>query len=174
MKRSSPPDHLGQHDVTYHTIIATPWEGVRLGLVMHDGALCQVDFLDASTATRSARDPILREVVARLQQYFLESRTPLDVPLALAGTEFQRRVWAALRRIPVGITRHYGDLARELGSSARAVGGACRANPVPVFVPCHRVVARHGQGGFMGQTEGAAARLKAALLAHEVAHPRDD
>jgi methylated-DNA-[protein]-cysteine S-methyltransferase len=86
----------------------------------------------------------------------------------MAGTPFQRRVWHALRRIPSGCTRSYGELARELGSSARAVGGACRRNPIPIVVPCHRVIAAGGgAGGFMGQRSGDALAIKTWLLDHE-------
>ena len=76
-------------------------------------------------------------------------------------------MWDALWRIPAGQTRSYGEVAQHLGSSARAVGGACRANPIPVIIPCHRVVGAHGMGGFMGVTAGRGLRLKQRLLAHE-------
>jgi methylated-DNA-[protein]-cysteine S-methyltransferase len=72
--------------------------------------------------------------------------------------------------IPPGRTRSYGDIAAELGSSARAVGNACRANPIPLFIPCHRVVAKHGLGGFGGQTRGRLPEIKAWLLRHEQSH----
>lgn len=88
---------------------------------------------------------------------------PSDVP----GTAFQRRVWRALQAIPPGHTRTYGALATELGTAARAIGGACRSNPCALFIPCHRVVAKGGAGGFMGARGGARIDLKAALLRHE-------
>ncbi len=89
------------------------------------------------------------------------------------GTPFQRRVWRALQDIPPGQTRSYGELAARLGSGARAVGNACRRNPVPLIVPCHRVVGAHGPGGFSGQTGGAALQRKLWLLAHEGIMPGD-
>ena len=86
----------------------------------------------------------------------------------MRGTPFQRRVWQALRGIPSGSTCSYGELAHELGSSARAVGGACRRNPIPIVVPCHRVAAAAGGvGGFMGQRDGEALTIKQWLLDHE-------
>jgi methylated-DNA-[protein]-cysteine S-methyltransferase len=88
-------------------------------------------------------------------------------PLRLSGTPFQRRVWARLRQIPPGATRTYGELARQLETSPRAVGGACRANPVALFVPCHRVVAASGAGGFYGQSTGRWPAIKRWLLARE-------
>lgn len=87
-----------------------------------------------------------------------------------AGTEFQRRVWRACRRIRRGETRTYGELARELGigrGGARAVGQALRANPLPILVPCHRVVAAHGDGGYAGATRGALLGVKQTLLKAE-------
>jgi methylated-DNA-[protein]-cysteine S-methyltransferase len=97
-------------------------------------------------------------------------RAPDDVP---QGSEHARRVWRALCRIPVGETRTYGEIAREIGSSPRAVGQACRANPWPLFVPCHRVVPGRGArtpnpaGAYAGQLEGPLAGVKAWLLEHE-------
>ena len=87
------------------------------------------------------------------------------------GSPHSRKVWQALCRIPVGETRSYGEIAREIGSSPRAVGQACRANPWPVFIPCHRVIPAHGSGkgpgGYAGQRQGALADIKAWLLEHE-------
>lgn len=84
-----------------------------------------------------------------------------------SGTDFQRRVWLALSRIPPGEVRTYGELARELGSGPRAVAGACRANPWPLVVPCHRIVAARGEGGYCGHTQGPYLTIKQWLLAHE-------
>lgn len=84
-----------------------------------------------------------------------------------AGTAFQHRVWSAMREIPAGETRSYGSLAREVNSGARAVANACRHNPLPIVIPCHRVVARHGLGGFSGQTAGPAISRKVWMLRHE-------
>ena len=104
---------------------------------------------------------------AALERYFRDGRAGLDLPLAPAGTPFQHRVWQALRAIPPGSTRTYGELARELGTSARAIGGACRANPCLIAVPCHRVVARDGLGGFAGERGGKRLAVKRWLLRHE-------
>jgi len=91
----------------------------------------------------------------------------LNLPIELQGTPFQRRVWKALREIPPGRTITYSELARQLGTGARAVGGACRANPCPIVVPCHRVVAVNGLGGFSGDTSGRKLEIKRWLLRHE-------
>lgn len=84
------------------------------------------------------------------------------------GTTFQQRVWRAMREIPVGQTRTYGELAAMLESGPRAVANACGANPLPLYNPCHRIVASHGLGGFMQGVEGGLA-IKRWLLAHEQA-----
>jgi methylated-DNA-[protein]-cysteine S-methyltransferase len=84
-----------------------------------------------------------------------------------AGTSFQRRVWQLIAAIPAGRTRTYAGIAAELGSGPRAVGGACRANPYPLLVPCHRVVAVNGLGGFAGDTDGQLLAFKRRLLTHE-------
>jgi methylated-DNA-[protein]-cysteine S-methyltransferase len=109
--------------------------------------------------------PLARRVVALLRGYFQDPRRRMDLPRAPAGTPFQQRVWSAIRAIPPGQIRTYGELARKLHTSSRAIGQACRANPLPLLIPCHRVVAARGLGGFMGA--GAALDIKRWLLAHE-------
>ena len=92
---------------------------------------------------------------------------PIILPLAIQGSEFQRRVWAAIARIPSGATRTYGELAVELGSTARAVGQACGDNRLPLAIPCHRVVAARDMGGFAHRTDRVMLDVKRWLLAHE-------
>jgi len=107
--------------------------------------------------------PVLERARQELTEYFAGERLAFDLPLSLAGTPFQRAVWAALCRIPPGETRSYGQLAAELGGGARAVGSANARNPVSIVVPCHRVVGANGR--LTGYAGGEAA--KAWLLAHE-------
>ena len=90
--------------------------------------------------------------------------------MVISGTEFQKKVWKVMSLIAPGETRTYGDIAKELNTSPRAVGNACRSNPVPIFIPCHRVISSSGNGGFMGQTKGEAIAIKEWLLAHEIKH----
>ena len=104
--------------------------------------------------------PLLRQAIAQVQDYFDGSRTDFDLPLSPHGSAFQRRVWAALCAIPAGETRSYGDLARQLGSSARAIGQANGSNPIPILIPCHRVVGAGGAlGGYSGGEGPATKRL---------------
>ena len=87
--------------------------------------------------------------------------------MELLGTPFQQAVWHALRDIPPGSPLTYGQLAKQLGTAARAVGGACGANPIPIIVPCHRVVSASGIGGFMQTCYLGPLNIKSWLLAHE-------
>ena len=117
---------------------------------------------------------VLRAAVAWLEDYFAGRWRPVDFALRPEGTPFQRQVWSEIARLPAGATATYGEIAARLGTSARAVGGACAANPLPVLIPCHRVVAAGGgPGGYSGGA-GAARGIatKRALLAHEAAAPR--
>ena len=99
--------------------------------------------------------------------YLADPHTLIPVQLPSGGTPYQQKVWQALQRIPVGEVRTYGELAKELGSCARAVAQACRANPLPIFIPCHRVVSASGIGGYMGKTDGPQLEIKRWLLHHE-------
>lgn len=107
--------------------------------------------------------------VRELDEYFSGKRREFSVRQDPAGTPFQLAVWAALRRIPYGEVRTYGEVARMIGrpQAVRAVGGACHANPVIVITPCHRVVAANGAGGFGGGLEN-----KRRLLAIETGDDR--
>ena len=127
-----------------------------------DGAIVALDW---GRGRDQARSPLLDEAVAQLQDYFDGGRSDFDLPLRAHGTAFQQRVWDALRAIPIGQTRSYGELAKLLGSSARAVGQANGSNPIPIFIPCHRVLAAAGAlGGYSG-LEGPPTKLW--LLEHE-------
>lgn len=115
---------------------------------------------------RDAEDwpPVLKETATQLEQYFAGERRDFDVPMELDGTAFQREVWTELTRIPYGETISYGELARRVGRphAPRAVGQANGRNPIPIIVPCHRVLASNGIGGYGGGLE-----VKRALLAIE-------
>ncbi len=149
----------------YHAVIAAPFG--RLGVRLADGRLADIDFLDSKIPLRAPRDVSSRRVCTALRAYLKNPRSKFRLALETGGTDFQQRVWRALQRIPAGKVLSYGELARKLHTGPRAVGNACRANPVPVVVPCHRVVASNGKGGFMGKTGGRALVIKDWLLAHE-------
>jgi methylated-DNA-[protein]-cysteine S-methyltransferase len=119
--------------------------------------------------TGSAAQQMVARARAAFERYFEGSPTELyALPLDLHGSEFQRRVWRALRAIPIGATASYGEIARRVGSpgAARAVGDANRRNPIAIAVPCHRVIG--GDGRLVGYAGGLA--RKRWLLAHEAAY----
>lgn len=101
-------------------------------------------------AEESAPSPVALEAERQLTQYFAGERKTFDLPLRMDGTEFQRKVWRALCDIPYGEVRTYGDIARAVGNprACRAIGGANHKNPICIIVPCHRVVAANGIGGY--------------------------
>ena len=139
----------------------------RLGIRLCGGRVRAIEFLSARCALRPAAGADSRRGVAALDDYFAGRARVQNLEIALDGTDFQQRVWRALQAIPVGQVMTYGALAHRLGSSARAVGNACRRNPVPILVPCHRVIAAKGLGGFSGDTGGHLVDIKRRLLAHE-------
>lgn len=107
--------------------------------------------LDWGRGRDQEETPLLCRARDQLQDYFDGKRLTFDLPLAPHGSAFQKRVWAALRAIPPGETRSYADIAGAVGSAPRAVGGANGANPIPIIIPCHRVVAADGSlGGYSG------------------------
>ena len=103
----------------------------------------------------------MMQAKAQLVEYFAGDRQDFDLPLTPRGSAFQQDFYAALCAIPYGRTREYGELAKDLGVSAQAIGQACGANPIPIFIPCHRVLAANGLGGFSG---GGGIEAKVELL----------
>ena len=116
-------------------------------------------------ARQPASSPVLKEAARQLERYFARRLERFDLPLAAHGTDFQKRVWAMMRDIPYGETATYGGMAKALGSGPRPVGLACGRNPIPIIVPCHRVLGSGGkEGGFSG---GTGLPTKRQLLAIE-------
>jgi len=139
----------------------------RLGFRVAGDALGELVFLSGHHRLLIPRSGVARHIAQLLEAYFADPKTRFDIKLQVSGTPFQRQVWKQLQAIPVGEVTTYGAIARRLGSSPRAVGNACRANPVPIVVPCHRVVSRDGVGGFAGDTRGRLVTVKKQLLRHE-------
>ncbi len=131
-----------------------------------DGHLHNIDFVKRA-GLAVTQDKLLAEAQKQIQGYLASGKFVFDLPLNPEGTEFQRRVWAELQKIPAGEVRTYGDISAILHSSPRAVGNACRKNPIPLIIPCHRVVSQQGIGGFAGQTQGHKITIKQQLLRHE-------
>lgn len=157
----------------YNALVATPIgdssDRVWLGISTSASALLSIDFLTQRPVQLAPPSQLSRLASEQLSRYFDQPDRLLDLPLDPAGTTFQRTVWRALMQIPRGQTRTYGQLAKQLKTSPRAIGNACRHNPLPVVIPCHRVVSRDGLGGFMGQIgdHSPALMIKHWLIAHE-------
>jgi methylated-DNA-[protein]-cysteine S-methyltransferase len=152
----------------FQACVRTPF--ATLGITATDRHVTGIRFLAPSVrAFAPPRGTIAFLACVQLQEYLENPRFEFELPLQLGGTRHRLAVWEAMQRIPAGKTRTYGELAQELRSSARAVGGACGANPIPVVVPCHRIVASGGAlGGFMGaKDDGFELGIKRWLLEHE-------
>lgn len=149
----------------YQAIIKAPLG--LMGLRMIGDAVSALDYLPATASELLPVNAATERVVSQLQAYFADSRFCFSIPLAITGTAFQQQVWAALQAIPPGTTLTYGELGKQLNTAARAIGNACRNNPVPILIPCHRVVSRQGLGGYAGAITGDPLAIKRWLLQHE-------
>lgn len=149
----------------YQAKLKTPFG--MLGIRCTDEALTGIEFLAPGAAPQPPRNAFARKVCEQLSAYFANPNFHFNLPLRLNGTAHQTKVWQAMCAIPRGKTRSYGELAKELQSCAQAVGQACGANPIPIIIPCHRVVGKSGMGGFMHHGSGYALDIKRWLLAHE-------
>jgi len=119
----------------------------QLTLEEADAAIVAIRWADTPAGNGS---PLLAEAARQLAAYFDGKLTGFDLMLMPGGSPFERRVWAAMQAIPYGETRSYGELAAAIGSAPRAVGRACGRNPIPIVIPCHRVLAKGGLGGYSG------------------------
>lgn len=137
-----------------------------LGVILEGGMLASVAFMPP-TPCRAPQTALGAAVVAQLQRYLSDPAFRFDLPLAQRGTAFQRRVWQAIAAIPTGSKRSYGEIAVDLGVPARAVGQACGDNPLPIVIPCHRVIGATGLGGFAHASRGFTITVKRWLLEHE-------
>ncbi len=138
-----------------------------LGIRCTTDALCGIDFLGHDILPQVPASPFAQTVCEQLNAYFNDPNYKFNLQLNFVGTDHQRKVWKAMNDIPCGKTRQYGELAKEAASSARAVGQACGANPVPIVIPCHRVVSKAGLGGFANHSTGYTLDIKRWLLNHE-------
>jgi len=153
-------------DAEFDAVLEVPFGA--LGLRTRAETLSEIRFLPPGTTPVRAKGALERTACARLRAWLDDPDARIELPLAAAGTPFQRRVWKAIAAIPRGETRTYGSIALALAASARAVGQACAANPFPIVVPCHRVVAAGGgPGGFAGARGGFLIEVKRWLLRHE-------
>ena len=150
----------------YQASIKTPF--AHLAIRLAGDRLAGIDFIDGAKEIKP-EGKMAAQVCRQIRQYLDDpsAHRRFSISCAATGTPFQKKVWNELDRIPCGKVITYGELAQKLHTSARAVGNACRRNPIPVVVPCHRVVSASGIGGYSGETGGDKLRIKAWLLRHE-------
>jgi methylated-DNA-[protein]-cysteine S-methyltransferase len=147
----------------YDAIVAAPFGAVGIAV---QGMQVAIELLPQSHPLKSAEHKTVANVANQIEAYFNNARNDFNLPLVFKGTPFQRRVWQAISAIACGRVATYGEIAQQIGSGPRAVANACGANHLPLVIPCHRVVAKNGIGGFMsGQTDGI--KIKTWLLKHE-------
>jgi len=150
---------------SYNAIVAAP--GFALGVQCTADEILAIEYL-APRPEQPADSPLAGEAARQLRAYLADPGFAFGLPLRPSGTAFQRRVWAEIETIPLGQVRTYGEVARNLHNAPRAVGQACGANPFPLVVPCHRVVASGGGlGGFARHEGGFLVDIKRWLLQHE-------
>ena len=137
----------------------------RLGIAERDGRVVRVSW---SASAQGEPTPLLAEAVHQMAAYFAGDLKEFDLPLDPGGDDLERGVFDAMRAIPYGQTRTYGDIAGDLGTYGKEIGQACAANPIPVIIPCHRVLSATGLGGYSGQ---GGIETKIALLKLEGGYP---
>jgi len=145
--------------------LATPF--AVLGIHTAGEALTDIEYLPRGAATLDPVNHLAERVCRQIERYLDDPGFRFDLPFGYRGTAFQCRVWRAIAGIPSGRTLTYVDVARQLRTAPRPVGGACGANRLPLVIPCHRVVATNGIGGFMHARRGPGIEIKRWLLRHE-------
>lgn len=151
----------------FSAIVAAPFGGV--GIRTDAGVVTELVYLPKQFDEKPAVDALSENVARQVARYLVEPDFRFDVPLVARGTAFQRKVWDVIAAIARGDVLTYGEVARIIGSAPRAVGQACGANWFPLIIPCHRVTAAGGLGGFSHHDDetGFHVGVKRWLLAHE-------
>ncbi len=151
----------------FSAIVDAPFGAV--GIRTEAGRVRELVYLPPQFSEMAATEPVALEAAAQVARYLADPDFSFSLPLAAAGTAFQRRVWDAISAIPRGSVLTYGQVAKLVGSAPRAVGQACGANWFPLVIPCHRVTASGGLGGFSNHADenGFHLSVKRWLLAHE-------
>jgi methylated-DNA-[protein]-cysteine S-methyltransferase len=149
----------------FDVIVAFP--RMKVAVRTRDDRVVEIRYLPADIETKAPTNSLASLAAKQLERYREDPDARFDLPLLVEGTPLERAVWDAMCAIPRGRTRTYGELARELGADPRAVGQACGDNRLPIVIPCHRVVAADGIGGFGHSRRGYLLEAKRWLLAHE-------
>jgi len=140
---------------------------MKVAVATRDERVVEIRFLPPSASVLEPSNALAERAARQLERYRANPDAQFDLPVVIEGSPLQRGVWDAMCAIPRGKTRTYGELARELGADARAIGQACGDNRLPIVIPCHRVVAADGLGGFGHATGGYLLEVKRWLLMHE-------
>jgi methylated-DNA-[protein]-cysteine S-methyltransferase len=141
---------------------------MKVAVKIRDEKVVEIRYLPLSSASIPPKNSLAAQAASQLEAYLANPDATFDLPLQIEGTPFQLKLWDAMCRIPRGKTRTYGELAQELEGEARVVGQACGDNRLPIVIPCHRVVAADGIGGFGHSRTGYLLEAKRWLLAHEL------
>jgi methylated-DNA-[protein]-cysteine S-methyltransferase len=159
--RNSAPDHL------FSAIVEATFGAV--GIRTESGVVRELVYLPATFHEKEPVDALAERTALQVERYLTDADFRFDLPLAPVGSAFQQKVWNAIAEIPRGRVLTYGDIARRIQSAPRAVGQACGANWFPLVIPCHRVTAAGGLGGFANNADATGFHLgvKRWLLAHE-------
>jgi methylated-DNA-[protein]-cysteine S-methyltransferase len=149
----------------FDAVVSAPFGAV--GIDVEGPLVTGIHFLERAPRAQAPTSAVAQDAADRIERYLADPRMPIRVPLAPAGTEFQRKVWERIAAIPAGATRRHGEVADDVRSVARAVGQACGDNRYPLAIPCHRVVGAFGVGGFAHRRGGFLLDIKHWLLRHE-------
>jgi methylated-DNA-[protein]-cysteine S-methyltransferase len=148
-----------------NAILASPIG--KLGIETKQECLVGIHFLPDDAKVVEPSSSVGIEIAKQLKAYFQGRLATFDLPISFLSSLFTQQVLTYLSTIPCGVTKRYSEIAKVLCTSARAVGNACRRNPIPIVIPCHRVTARNNLGGYAGATEGTLLSMKLWLLNHE-------
>lgn len=149
----------------FHARYPTPF--AVLGIRTIGERVTDIEYLPKHAATLDPLNKVAARACREIQRYLDDPQYGPKIPFEYSGTAFQCKVWQSISGIPAGTTLTYNDIARLLKTAPRPVGGACGANRIPIVIPCHRVVAASGIGGFMRTTRGDPLVIKRWLLKHE-------
>ncbi|AIO67696.1 methylated-DNA--[protein]-cysteine S-methyltransferase [Burkholderia oklahomensis] len=150
----------------FNAVIDAPFG--KMGIRTDASVVREIVYLPESMKSVAPDTTLAKRAARQIERYFERASARFDLPLAEVGTPFQHRVWNAISAIPPGIVLTYGQIAKQIGSAPRAVGQACGSNYFPLVIPCHRVVASGGIGGFANHDDdGYFLKVKRWLLAHE-------
>jgi len=164
-KRDARGAAVAQNAAVYDAIIRFP--KMNVAVATREDRVSEIRYLPSSAPLKAPTNAVAKRAAEQLLEYLKHPDTQFDLPLLIEGSEFQRQLWDALCEIPRGKTLTYGELAKQLDAEARAIGQACGDNRLPIVIPCHRVVAANGIGGFAHASSGYLIEAKRWLLMHE-------